>query len=289
MAAPPGSLPVAGARRNHERREGNIGQARPPDSSGGPRDRDRRPAESAATDQEAEARFSIAATSDNGAVAAPTGAAPFQLLPPLSAEELSALEADVVVRGIVVPVVVDQHGRLLDGHHRRAIANRLGIPCPSEVRQVADDEDARQTALALNLSRRHLSREQRHDLITRECAARPLDSDRAIARRLGCSPSTVGAVRRPLVSKLDSASGGTPLSREQAEQVTAGIRARLDRIDDRLLVGLVGGVDPRRLAGAVADALGGSQPTDGESSGSALRSVLQPRIDALLAHADGAS
>ncbi len=125
---------------------------------------------------------------------APTAA--FQVMPALSDDEYAALREDVVERGIVVPVVVDQHGRLLDGHHRRRIADELQVDCPIEVHQVTDDEDARQAALALNLARRHLTREQRRELIAREAADRPSDSDRAITRRLGCSPTTVAAVRR---------------------------------------------------------------------------------------------
>ena len=61
---------------------------------------------------------------------------------------------------------------------------------------------AREGALSCNLARRHLTREQKRDLIARECQARPDDSDRRIARSLGCSPSTVAEVRRP--SKLDT-------------------------------------------------------------------------------------
>lgn len=49
-----------------------------------------------------------------------------QVMPPLSEDELGVLEADVAERGIVVPVVVDLHCRLLDGHHRYAIATRVG-------------------------------------------------------------------------------------------------------------------------------------------------------------------
>jgi transposase-like protein len=159
--------------------------------------------------------------------------APFQVMPALSADELVALEQDIIVRGVVVPVVVDQHGRLLDGHHRREITERLGLDCPAEVRQVADDEDARQVALTLNLTRRHLSREQRRALIAQECHLRPGDSDRAIARRFGCSPSTVAAVRRP-VSNLDT--GGQRYAGTRAELValTDSIMVALDSFDDAL-------------------------------------------------------
>ncbi len=128
----------------------------------------------------------------------------FQVMPALTDDEYAALRGDIAERGIVVPVVVDQHGRLLDGHHHRRIADELQVDCPVEVHQVTNDEDARQVALALNLARRHLTRDQRRELIAREAAARPGDSDRAIARRLGCSPTPVAAVRRP-VSKCRQA------------------------------------------------------------------------------------
>lgn len=51
--------------------------------------------------------------------------APFQVMPELTAEEFGALRADIAERGIVVPVVRDQHGRLVDGHHRERIAADL--------------------------------------------------------------------------------------------------------------------------------------------------------------------
>ncbi len=123
-------------------------------------------------------------------------AAPFQLMPPLSAAELAALRADVAERGVVVPVVLDQYGRLLDGHHRRQVAAELGVECPSVVRRVRDNDEAADLAVTLNAARRHLSREQRQELVAAEIARRPGDSDRAIARRVGCDHKTVGAVRR---------------------------------------------------------------------------------------------
>lgn len=126
----------------------------------------------------------------------------YQVMPPLSAEEYEALKADIAERGILVPVVRDQHGNLLDGHHRERIAAELGIDCPAEVREAASDEEARDIALALNLARRHLTREQRRELIAAEISRRPGDSDRAIARRLCCDHKTVGTVRRELSGEI---------------------------------------------------------------------------------------
>jgi ParB-like chromosome segregation protein Spo0J len=125
----------------------------------------------------------------------------FQPMPPLTTEEREALRADIVEHGVQVPITVDQHGRILDGHNRAAIAVELGIECPRVVVEVADDDDAWSRALALNLGRRHLTREQKRDVIRAELRRRPDDSDREIARRCACSPTTVGTVR---LSNLDT-------------------------------------------------------------------------------------
>ena len=128
----------------------------------------------------------------------------FQPMPDLTEDQLDALRADIEAHGVRVPVVKDQHGRILDGNNRAAIADELGIEYPIEVVQVADDDEAHDIAVSLNCARRHLTREQVRELIVTEHERRPDDSDRAIARRVGCSPSTVAAALRPSVSKLDT-------------------------------------------------------------------------------------
>ncbi|AIY17989.1 ParB N-terminal domain-containing protein [Pimelobacter simplex] len=119
----------------------------------------------------------------------------FQPMPPLSEDQLAALREDIAKNGVLVPVTVDQHGRVLDGHNRSAIARELGIDYPTVVVEVADDEAAMDLAVTLNGARRHLNQEQKRALIEHELIRRPDDSDRAISRRVGCSPTTVGTVR----------------------------------------------------------------------------------------------
>ena len=146
-------------------------------------------------------------------------------MPPLSEEENAALRNDIERNGILVPVLVDQHGRILDGHHRVKIANELGIDYPREVREVADDNEAHDLALTLNMVRRHLNREQKRALIRAEIERTPDASDREIARRTAGAATTVGAVRRR-VSNLD-----TPLSDEDREEL-ADAEARIERANE---------------------------------------------------------
>jgi ParB-like chromosome segregation protein Spo0J len=148
-----------------------------------------------------------------------------QVMPDLNEEEYAALRYDIERHGVMVPIVVDQHGRILDGHHRDQIATELGIEAPREVRHVADDGEAYELALTLNMARRHLNREQKRALIRSEIERIPDASDREIAWRTASSPSTVGAVRRR-VSNLD-----TPLSDEDREEL-ADAEARIERANE---------------------------------------------------------
>lgn len=126
-----------------------------------------------------------------------------QPMPNLTPEQLDSLRADIADNGVLVPVVVDQHGRILDGNHRATIATELGLDYPTLVVTVKDDADAWDRAVALNCSRRHMTREQVREVIKAEIHRRPDDSDRAIARRVGCSPSTVGSVRTELRAEIE--------------------------------------------------------------------------------------
>lgn len=132
---------------------------------------------------------------------------PYQLLPDLTPEEYQALRADIEANGLRVPVDVDEHGNVLDGHHRQRVATELGIDYPTRVVPGLTETGKRDHALAVNTARRQLNREQRRVVIANSLSADPELSDREHARRVGCSPSTVGSVRRELsgdVSKLDT-------------------------------------------------------------------------------------
>ncbi|MDP9365692.1 MAG: ParB N-terminal domain-containing protein [Chloroflexota bacterium] len=86
---------------------------------------------------------------------------PYQLLPALTNEELSQLEASIRAHGIEDPVWVDEHDRTLDGHHRRAIGDRLGMPYEKNVVPGLSENEKRLFAIRRNTERRQLSKAQR--------------------------------------------------------------------------------------------------------------------------------
>lgn len=101
----------------------------------------------------------------------------------------AALRESVRRFGVLVPVVRDQHGRTLDGHHRSRIADEEKVKYRVDILTVADDEEAREIAVTLNADRRQLDREQRREIVAslRESG----HSTTAIAGVVGASQSQV--------------------------------------------------------------------------------------------------
>lgn len=90
----------------------------------------------------------------------------YQLLPPLSEEEMAALRADIQAHGVQVPIELDEEGNVLDGHHRLRICQELGIKdYASIIRPGLSEDEKLEHVLRLNLIRRHLSVEQRKELV----------------------------------------------------------------------------------------------------------------------------
>jgi N6-adenosine-specific RNA methylase IME4/DNA-binding CsgD family transcriptional regulator len=125
----------------------------------------------------------------------------YHLLPGLSADEYKELREDIIQRGVKVPIEIDEHGNILDGHHRVKICKELGLAdYPTVIRAGMSDSEKRLHARKLNSARRHMSQEQRRELIRVQLAETPEKSDRQIAAGLGVNHKTVGAQRATLES-----------------------------------------------------------------------------------------
>jgi ParB-like chromosome segregation protein Spo0J len=98
----------------------------------------------------------------------------WQLLPPLSDDEYAALKADIAAQGVLVPIVFDADtGEVIEGHHRLRAWTELraeGVKVPDYPKQMVrfrDDDERLGFVVAANLFRRHLTREQRAELVVR--------------------------------------------------------------------------------------------------------------------------
>jgi hypothetical protein len=113
----------------------------------------------------------------------------YQFLPPLTADEFASLRESIETFGVLQPVIVDEDGNILDGHHRAQVCAELGIAYDTVVLPGLTEEQKIEQALALNLGRRHLDAEQKQALVA-DLRARGL-SVRFIAENTGIPKSTV--------------------------------------------------------------------------------------------------
>lgn len=117
------------------------------------------------------------------------------LLPPLKTSEREALAADIAIHGVLHPIVIDEDGNILDGHHRYAIDR----DAPTRVVAGLSDDEKKAYTIRANLARRNLSSEQSREVSKRQReiarSLRETDAKRwtqeAVGALLGVARSTV--------------------------------------------------------------------------------------------------
>ena len=81
-----------------------------------------------------------------------------QLLPPLSGEQFSALESDILENGCYAPIIVNEDMVIIDGHNRFRICEKHGLPYKMLVFSFPDPLEAKQWALDTQKGRRNLDK-----------------------------------------------------------------------------------------------------------------------------------
>lgn len=125
----------------------------------------------------------------------------YQLLDPLTEQQYTDLKEDIAERGILTPVIVDEFGEVIDGHHRRQIAEELGKDYPIHRLSAGKSEaDKLEASLALNLMGRRQTKEQKQETIKRYLRRCPDASGRRVGRLFGVDNKTVERIRAKLVA-----------------------------------------------------------------------------------------
>ena len=115
-----------------------------------------------------------------------SGSNPF---PALDAATEAALTESIRRFGVLVPVVNDQRGRLIDGHHRSRIADALGVDYRVDAVSVSSEAQSLELASTLNTDRRQLTVAQRREVTA--ALREQGHSLRAIATAVGVDDKTV--------------------------------------------------------------------------------------------------
>ena len=125
---------------------------------------------------------------------------PYQLLPELPNWEYLTLKESIQHFGVLLPVIKDEKGRTIDGHHREKACRELGIKdYPIITLQGLSEDQKRDHALLLNLVRRKVTRSQLREIIAAELRRTPDISSNWLAEILGTTDKTVEIVREGLI------------------------------------------------------------------------------------------
>src|SRR5262249_9530413 len=86
-------------------------------------------------------------------------------------------------------------GQIIEGRHRAKACQQLGIEPKYHECRFSDEAGARAYVISQNLHRRHLTTEQKRELIGKRLEAQPGKSDRAIGKIAKVDNKTVASVR----------------------------------------------------------------------------------------------
>jgi len=169
-----------------------------------------------------------------------------ELFPPMAPDELRALAHDIKQNGLREPVSVveDRSGKnvLIDGRNRLDAlellddAERFNLDNYIIFEKFPADIDITARVVSLNLHRRHLTVEQKRDLIAKLIKAQPEKSNRQVAKTVKASPTTVGTVRTEMetkgeVSKLDTRTDANGIKQPARKRPTDKRRERIGKLD----------------------------------------------------------
>jgi hypothetical protein len=122
--------------------------------------------------------------------------------PMMTGKPYAELVEDIRKNGLQHPIVV-RKGQILDGRNRAKACPEAGVALKT-VEFEGDEQEAVAFIHSANLHRRHLTHEQKLDVVKKLLAAHPEFSDRRVAKIADVHHETVGAKRADLVRR-----GGT--------------------------------------------------------------------------------
>jgi len=160
-----------------------------------------------------------------------------ELFPLMSPDELRVLGENIKKHGLVFLVTLSQEmpPRLVDGRNRLDALELIGDEVVSDgkldcrlANYLNRGADPWTFAIAANIHRRHLTAEQRRELIAKLIKAAPEKSSRQIAKMVGASTTTATKVREDLVERGDVSRMDTSIVDTKGRQQPAKKKRRIN-------------------------------------------------------------
>ena len=142
-----------------------------------------------------------------------------ELLPPLTGEQLAALEADLLKNGCYAPIIVNEDMVIVDGHNRQSLCVRHGIPYKMAVFSFEDLLEAKRWAIENQRGRRNL---EKWELGKIALKLKPEIEAKAKANQSAAGGDKFG--EKPLSATLPEAVSSVDTRKELAEAVGLGER-----------------------------------------------------------------
>jgi hypothetical protein len=155
------------------------------------------------------------------------------IFPLMEGAELEALVADIKANGCLEPIHLHE-GKIIDGRNRYRACLAAGVKLPCVLKLVSGDFDPIAFVISKNIHRRHLTTEQKRDVITKLLKAQPEKSNRQIAKTAKVDDKTVGTIRREMEStaeipQLEKTVGADGKVRKQPAKKSKAAKAERNR------------------------------------------------------------
>jgi ParB-like chromosome segregation protein Spo0J len=115
------------------------------------------------------------------------------MFPLIEGKAFEKFAENIKAHGVDEPIVLFE-GKILDGRNRYLAGVEVGFEVPTW-QFVGSEQEAREFVIRRNIICRHLTNEQKRDIIEKLLKADPEKSDRQIAEQAKVDHKTVGAVR----------------------------------------------------------------------------------------------
>lgn len=142
-----------------------------------------------------------------------------ELLPPLTGEQLSALETDILANGCYAPIIVNEDMVIIDGHNRQRLCEQHGLPYQMAVFSFESMLEAKQWALDTQKGRRNLDKWELGKIALK---LKPDIEARARANQSAAGGDKFG--EKPLSATLPEAVPSVDTRKELADAVGLGER-----------------------------------------------------------------